>query len=144
LVQNTGHGSGGQLLSAKGVIYMTVLLVAGCGVLGVLSRYGLNMLIPVSASGFSVSVITVNALGSFLGGVFIGSPFMSMKMTPAIYAAVAVGFLGGFTTFSAVSMDTVRLWNAGSMSGAVTNLLLNNLVSISACFVGFKMGARFA
>jgi CrcB protein len=121
---------------------MNWILIGVAGIAGVLTRYFVVIRVTSQFWGVPLSVLIVNALGSLLGGFMIGSPWISLKINSVWQMALAVGLLGGFTTFSAVSMDTVRLWQAGQTSSALLNLLLNNVISISTCVLGYKVGSR--
>jgi fluoride exporter len=122
---------------------MTIILVAALGVGGVLARYGLGLLLP-PVNGISLAVLSANLLGSAIGGLLLGSPWVAERIPAPWLAALTIGLLGGLTTFSAVTLDTVRLWQNGAVNLAIFNLFLNNFSGILACYVGFKFGARIA
>jgi CrcB protein len=127
---------------------VTILLIALFGVLGVLARYSLAGL--QSWSDISISVLTVNAVGSFLAGFVANSklaflpPQIFGVATAAISTSILVGFLGGLTTFSAFALDTSRLIQESQWVTALTNVLLNNGVSVILCFFGLKTASYVA
>ncbi|MBX2869708.1 MAG: fluoride efflux transporter CrcB [Acidiferrobacterales bacterium] len=101
-------------------------------------RYGYN-------AGFPIGTLTVNAVGSFC----IGLSFLMIQHHVAGQAAqdqlrsfVIVGLLGGFTTFSAFSLETLQLLESGLWSKALLNIILSLLVCIIAAAAGMAV-ARF-
>ena len=79
---------------------MTVLLVAAGGLIGVLARYGLGT--TVSADNQPWMIFAINMAGSFVLGAVL--PW-SDQLSDPVRAGIAVGFCGGFTTFSTVSVQ---------------------------------------
>lgn len=97
------------------------LFVGLGGALGAMSRYGVSVAIGRHwHAGFPLATLTVNILGSLLMGLFVG--FLA-KTTPDWQASarlfVAVGVLGGFTTFSAFSLDVITLLERGNIGSAI-------------------------
>jgi CrcB protein len=91
---------------------MTTLYVGFWGVLGVLARYGIGKaMIGAGSSQFPWATLLVNVVGSLLIGVLfgLGSNPNHSWLTPELRAGLIVGFLGGFTTFSSFSLETIRL-----------------------------------
>ncbi len=119
---------------------MHILIIALLGAAGVLVRYGLTQV--VSDGLLPWAVLIVNVIGSFLAGLIF-----AMKILPnetgsnIIYQAILIGFLGGLTTFSSFSLDTVRIISDARWGFAILNICLNNLLSISACFLGFRIAS---
>jgi len=111
-------------------------MVALGGALGASFRYGCQLLIiQWSASSFPIGTLTVNALGSFLIG--FGWLLLGNDQTRLLFL---VGLLGGFTTFSSFSMETIKLWENGMSTMAAMNILLNNVVAIGLCWLGYQAG----
>jgi fluoride exporter len=114
--------------------YLIVFLGAG---IGGACRHAVNLasarLFP---STVGISTFVVNVVGSFLMGVLIeylaarGSAPQSWRLF------AATGVLGGFTTFSAFSMETVLLVERGELGWAATNVIASVLLSIGALFAG--------
>jgi CrcB protein len=78
---------------------------------GVFARYLVNSLVASGASTFPVGTLAVNLLGSFLIG-FV-SIACAENVSEDLRVAITAGFLGGFTTFSAFSLDAVTLFSSG-------------------------------
>ena len=114
------------------------LLVAVGGALGSVARYGAGVLVGKAwDSTFPLATLLINIAGSLAMGLFIG--FLA-RTTPAWQADarlfVAVGMLGGFTTLSSFSLDTVTLIERGDVGPAALYVALTIAVSIAALFAG--------
>ena len=83
---------------------MTVLLVGAGGVIGVMSRYALGM--TVSHDTLPWVTVAINVAQSFLLGLLAT---LDTGLPPEVRSALAVGILGGFTTFSTFSVDALRV-----------------------------------
>jgi CrcB protein len=90
--------------------------------------------------GFPVGTLTVNVVGSLAMGLFIGwlVRYESGHLQDLRYF-VATGFLGGFTTFSAFSLDTSVLWQRGDTHLALIYILASVCLSILAVFAGLMI-----
>ena len=122
------------------------LLVALGGALGSVTRYGSGVFIgQVWRSSFPLATMLINIVGSLAMGLLIG---VLARTTPTwqedARLFVAVGVLGGFTTFSAFSLDAIALFERGEVGQALIYVLLSVVVSIVALFAGLllmRMGA---
>lgn len=117
------------------------LLVGLGGGLGAMSRYGVGLMVGRLGSGvFPVATATVNVLGSLLMGLFIG---YLARTTPEWQASgrlfVAVGFLGGFTTFSSFSLDVVTLLERGHVMSAILYGSVSYTLPVVALVVGLAV-----
>jgi fluoride exporter len=114
--------------------FLWVFLGAGLG--GVL-RYGVNIIFAPVAS-FPWSTLFVNAAGGFAMGAL--SAWLMMRNTPEadtmLRLFLATGVLGGFTTFSAFSLDAVVLWQRGETGIAILYVLASVILSILALIAG--------
>ena len=113
------------------------LLVALGGALGACGRFGVNLLAPWGGAGMPWGTLAVNAIG----GLVMGALFATAADNRALLLFGGVGVLGGFTTFSAFSMETVRLMQRGEMALAAIYATLSVLLSVGAALAGY-MGAR--
>lgn len=88
-------------------------------------------------NGFPVGTLLVNLAGSFiiglLWGVFENQPSHQLR------AFLFVGILGGFTTFSAYSIETLNLFKDGNIRFAIWNILFNNVLGISLALCGVML-----
>lgn len=119
---------------------MTVLYVAAGGAIGAALRYLVNGRITTwLGTGFPYGTMTVNVLGSLLMGLLIGYLYKTLPHSMALRAFLAVGVLGGFTTFSAFSLDVVNLIERGQLWGAGLYVGVSVVASVAALFVGLYM-----
>lgn len=86
--------------------------------------------------------LAVNVIGSLLLGLIMEGSLRSTLLSPDLRFGLAVGFMGGFTTFSTFSYETVRLLEEGSMVAAGANILLNVIVCILAALVGVYLARQ--
>jgi len=122
----------------------TFVAVFVAGGLGAVSRYSITLAMKRPAlAHFPYATLTVNVVGSFLIG-FAGA-FLAAKMPERVLLrdALLIGFLGGFTTFSAFSAETLRLLHTGEQSKALLHITLHVAVCIGAVWVGHLLGSTF-
>nr|WP_276591683.1 fluoride efflux transporter CrcB [Sphingomicrobium nitratireducens] len=84
--------------------------------------------------GFPIGTLAVNVVGSLVIGLAIGA--LEGVGQPAKLFFVT-GLLGGFTTFSAFSLDALTLWQRGQAGTAFAYVAATLLLSLGACFAGF-------
>lgn len=117
-------------------MYTTLLLVAGGGALGAASRYlvgywALTLLGP----GFPWGTLLVNVSGSFLIGVVLG--LVEIGALPASARPfLAVGVLGGYTTFSSFSYEALLLTQEGDYASALFYSLGQVALGLAAVYAG--------
>lgn len=91
-------------------------------------------------TGFPVGTLGVNIAGSFLMGVLIAwLAFKSETGGQGLRLFLATGVLGGFTTFSAFSLETVLLWERGAAGLAATYVLASVIFSVLALTAGLAL-----
>jgi len=121
-----------------------VLLAAAGGALGAASRY----LVGIGAGrlmghGFPWGTLTVNILGSLAMGVLIGAWALRYNAPQEVRVFLATGLLGGFTTFSAFSLDFVTLFERKEYGTALTYLMGSVGLSLLALFIGLYLSREF-
>jgi len=117
--------------------------VALGSVVGGVARYLISVLFMSQlGDGFPWSTLFVNVVGSFIIGFYaaLSGPDGRLFATPRQRQFVMVGFCGGFTTFSAFSLETLRLVHSGNVRAAFLNLA----VSITGWLVAVWMGHALA
>lgn len=123
-------------------MFNTLLIFLGAGFGGV-SRYWVsNGAYWILGRQFPYGTLIVNASGSFLMGflfVLIFDRFSAIS--PQLRSFILIGFLGGYTTFSAFSLETFNLFESGAWLSAVTNVAMNVSLCIILTWFGI-MGAR--
>lgn len=120
-------------------MFPAVLQVALGGAIGATMRYlaGLWVVRILGHTSFPVGILLVNVVGCFLMGLFIGAA--AQRGLTHLSPLVATGILGGFTTFSAFSLEAVTLYERGDLSGAALYVTLSVGLSILALFAGLWM-----
>ena len=109
--------------------------VALGGALGAMARYGVGlMVVRAGQGGFPVAVILVNVLGSFLMGALV--VYLGQKSLTHLSPLLMTGVLGGFTTFSAFSLEAVTLFERGDVGQAAVYVVVSVVVSIAALMFG--------
>ena len=120
----------------------TLLFVALGGALGSALRYLVNITLPrLMGHGFPYATMTVNVLGSFAMGVLV--VVLAMKGGNRFAPFLMTGVLGGFTTFSAFSLDAAKLWEAGEVTSAATYVIGSVGLGLAALFAGMAFARGF-
>ena len=109
---------------------------------GAVARYlvvmGLNG--GMGGAGFPYGTLAVNGVGCFLIGLVVGFAEAHKPLSPEVQAFLVIGVLGGFTTFSAFGMDTIRLFRDHAYLAGSANVLLQVAVGLGAVVVGLRVG----
>lgn len=115
-----------------------VLVMIGGGI-GAGTRYLLGSWVHAQlGGGFPWGTFAVNAIGSLLiGAVF--SLAQHGSISPTITLFLTVGVLGGFTTFSAFSYETLQLISSGNVTASFLNVAGQFTVSLTAVYLGFAI-----
>jgi len=112
--------------------------VAIGGAIGASARYLVNLAaVRVMGREFPWGTLGVNVLGSFLMGVLIAT--LARRGGNDLLPFLAVGVLGGFTTFSSFSLDAVTLWERGQGALALGYVLASVGLSILGLFAGLAL-----
>jgi CrcB protein len=124
---------------------MTVLWVGIGGFLGANARYFMSRaILDRFGTAFPWGTLAVNILGSFLIGVIMEFLIRRSGLDPAYRLFLVVGVLGGFTTFSSFSYETVVLLDEEKVARAAAYILSSNLLAITACILGVALVRRLA
>src|SRR5690349_19592120 len=85
------------------------------GGLGAITRYAISLSLPTKDSGFPASTLLINIIGALLIGTLVeyGSGRGNISENFRFFAIT--GFLGGFTTFSALSLESATMWSRGDL-----------------------------
>ena len=121
---------------------MNILLIFLGGGLGAVSRWGLSTGLQTLAEKtalhrFPLGIFACNILGCFLIGCAFGH--FTQKHPAWLFPLFVTGFLGGFTTFSTFSKDTLEAFQDGAPAIAFANILLSVTLSLAAVWGGMKL-----
>ena len=125
--------------------FMTAILqVALGGAIGAVLRYltGIGLLRLLGATPMPLGVLTVNILGALAAGLFVG--LAAQRGLTHLSPLIVTGILGGFTTFSAFSLEAVALYERGALGLAAIYVLANVGFSIAALMLGLALGRSLA
>ncbi|TNF28657.1 MAG: fluoride efflux transporter CrcB [Deltaproteobacteria bacterium] len=89
---------------------------------------------------FPYGTLSVNVIGSFVLGVLMVVGTETELMSPTVRLAVTTGAMGGFTTYSTFSYETLRLMQQGAWGSAALNIGVTLTVCLAASFLGFAVG----
>lgn len=120
----------------------SILLVAIGGAIGSVARYtcGAFAVHYAVTSKFPVGTFAVNVLGCLMAGLLIGLAESHDFLSAQTRLLVFTGFLGGFTTFSALGVETVSLIQKGEVSVATAYVLSSFLCGLAALWLAVKLG----
>ena len=114
-----------------------LILVAAGGAIGAALRHLVNLAsLRLVGPGFPWGTMAVNVAGSFAMGVFVELLARRFNASNELRLFIATGVLGGFTTFSAFSLDFAVLWERGAALPALTYAITSVVGSILALFLG--------
>ena len=119
----------------------TLLVFFGAGLGGML-RHGVNLVSPRwFGTGFPAGTLLINVLGSALMGAIAGWLAFKTQAGWSQHAKLflTTGVLGGFTTFSAFSLDAVLLWERGETGLAAAYVLGSVILSLAALLAGLAL-----
>jgi CrcB protein len=119
------------------------LMVALGGALGAMARYGLGIAVfRLTGPGFPLGVMAANVIGSFLMGVFV--VLAAQRGLTHLSPFVMTGLLGGFTTFSAFSLETMTLLERGALGQAAAYVSLSVGLSVGGLALGLVAARALA
>ena len=121
-----------------------LLLVAAGGAIGASLRHLSGMAaVRLFGTGFPWGTLFVNVFGSFLMGLFIAWMVKKTGVSNDVRLFMATGILGGFTTFSAFSLDVANMVERGAISSVFIYIAASVIISLAAVFIGLWFGRSF-
>ena len=118
----------------------TYLAIAIGGTLGCWARYAMtNLIQSIYGRDFPYATLTINVLGSFAMGFLFIETVERMTISPHIRIGILTGVLGGFTTFSSFSWQTVELFHRGAVGAALANVALSLIACLFATWLGWRL-----
>jgi CrcB protein len=118
------------------------LLVAFGGAVGSVGRYGFALWVArLTGPGFPFGTVIINIVGSFVIGWFaeLTAAYGRHPAGEPVRALVMAGLCGGFTTFSAFSLQTIDLLRAGQTTRAVANVAGSVVLCLAATALGLRL-----
>lgn len=120
---------------------MVYLFVGIAGSLGAVLRYWLGLFLFTNST-FPIATLSINLIGSFLLAWFTTGFFKKTSLPASITTAIGTGFVGSFTTFSTVSVETVELFQNENILLGVLYILGSLLGGLFMSGWGFDLGNR--
>jgi CrcB protein len=119
----------------------TIVAIGIAGSLGALARYGLDGVVSRRLpSQFPWGTFVVNISGAFVLGFLMTLMTEQLTTAPWLRAALTIGLLGAYTTFSTLSYETYRLLEGGALGLAVANVLGSAIAGLVAVYLGVAAG----
>ena len=125
-----------------GAAMLNVLLVALGGGLGAAGRFGISLAFPARGDAWPWATFGINVTGSLLIGVLAGWLSTRGEAGEPWRLLLGVGVLGGFTTFSAYSLETMRMIERNDWVGASTYSIGSVIAGLAAVAIGLAMAKR--
>src|SRR3569833_1451049 len=120
-----------------------VIAIALGGSVGALLRYGMsNWVLSFVARDFPYGTLIVNVSGSLIMGVLFVVLVERLALGVEWRAALLIGVLGAYTTFSSFSMETLLLFEDGEHVKAIVNIILSVSLCLAAVWLGVVAGRR--
>lgn len=120
-----------------------VIAIAAGGALGALLRYWVSISVhALLGRGFPYGTLVVNVMGSLLMGYLFVLLLERLAVDGMWRAAILIGLLGGFTTFSTFSVETINLLEQGAVARALLNILLSVTLCVAAAWLGVLWGRQ--
>ena len=131
------------MISGNIIVQNSLLIFLGCGIGGVLRFWISNLTYLLLGRGFPHGTLMVNVTGALLMGLlatiaqerfsFIEGPFRAFLL---------IGVLGGYTTFSSFSLETLNLIESANYLGAALNIILSVVLCLGAVWFGVLLGRQ--
>lgn len=120
---------------------INLFAVASGGALGSVLRYAISVGVPrYIPSGFPYATLFVNAVGSFAMGIVAVVCLVKTQTIEPVRVFLMAGLLGGFTTFSAFSLDAFRLFDEGEILASAGYVGASVCIAILALVLGMVLG----
>ncbi len=116
-----------------------VAAIAIGGALGTLARYGIERAVATPPDGFPWGTLTVNVVGSFVLGAVVIAVVERWPRDRYLRPLLAVGFCGGFTTFSTLAVEVDQRVQHGHVLLATTYLMVTLIAGLGAALAGMTV-----
>ena len=115
------------------------LLVFLGGGLGAALRHGVNVMALRAGTTFPYGTLCINVVGSFVMGMVVSWFALRSGLSPSLRLFLTTGVLGGFTTFSAFSLEAALLYERGEPGLAVVYVVASVVLAIGGLFAGMGL-----
>lgn len=123
---------------------MKIFLIALFGAIGTLARYGLQGAVQIRMGGtFPYGTLLINLTGCFLLGLIGQFTLNRVVISPDFRIAIAVGFFGGYTTFSSFGWETGKMLEDGEWLRASTYVGASVIGGLLLSIAGIRLANRF-
>ena len=123
---------------------LRIALIAVFGAIGTLARYGLQGMVQIRlGSNFPYGTLLVNLSGCFLLGLVGQFTMNRMVISPDWRVAIAVGFFGGYTTFSSFGWETAKLLEGGAWLRASAYVSASVVAGLLLSVAGIRIANKF-
>jgi CrcB protein len=123
---------------------LRILLIAVFGAIGTLARYSLQGVVQGRMGGaFPYGTLLINLTGCFFLGLIGQFTLNRMVISPDWRMAIAVGFFGGYTTFSSFGWETAKMLEAGEWLRATTYVSASVVIGLFLSVAGIRLANRF-
>lgn len=117
---------------------LVFLSVAAGSAVGGCLRYGIGLMLGNTSLPYAT--LLCNCVGSFLIGFVSSFVLQKLGSDEFIKPLIVTGFLGGFTTFSTFSLDTLKLLQSDQLFYSISYVLISVVAGLLLVFVGFRLG----
>jgi CrcB protein len=121
---------------------LNFLLVGLGGGMGAMARYGVSVAMPAPQGAWPWGTFLINVTGSLLIGILAGWVSAKGEAGEPWRLLLGVGVLGGYTTFSAYSLETLRLMERNDIAGAAAYSVGSVLAGLAAVALGVAIAKR--
>jgi CrcB protein len=116
-----------------------IIVFVGAG-LGGAFRHGINVLAArVAGTDFPYGTLFINVLGSFLMGIIVEYLGLRLELSQSVRLFLTTGILGGFTTFSAFSLEAALLYERAQLLAAIVYVVASVVLAIGGLFAGLAL-----
>jgi fluoride exporter len=123
---------------------LRLFLIALFGAIGTLARYGLQGVVQMRmGSTFPYGTLLINLTGCFFLGLIGQFTLNRMVISPDWRVAIAVGFFGGYTTFSSFGWETAKMLEDGEWLRATTYVGTSVVIGLLLSVAGIRLANRF-
>jgi fluoride exporter len=119
---------------------MGFLIVFLGGGVGAALRHGINILVArYAGTGFPYGTLSINVVGSLAMGLIAEYFALKAGLPQRMRLFLTTGILGGFTTFSAFSLEVALLYERGQIAGAAIYIIASVVLAVGALFLGLAI-----